>query len=69
VRPLVASMAATWLAEVLTYSTPLIMIGVAWFAHVRMSGCRAISARSGDGHRHAIRSRLTLSRWIWSGDE
>jgi len=38
VRPLVASMAATWLIEVLTYRTPPIMSGVAWFSQVWIVG-------------------------------
>src|SRR2546425_12760400 len=62
-------MAATWLAEVLTYSTPPTISGVASFHQVRICGSRAISSSSGDVQRHATRSRLTLSRGIWSGDE
>jgi hypothetical protein len=69
VRPLIASMAATWLAEVLTYRTPPIISGVAWFSHVRICGWRAISSSSGDVQRHAMRRRPTFSRVIWSRDE
>ena len=64
VRPVVASMAATWLADVLTYRTPPTINAVASFAHVRIPGCEAISSRSGDVQRQAIRSCLTLSRVI-----
>src|SRR5438132_13643470 len=62
-------MAATWLAEVLTYSTPPTISGVASFHQVRICGSRTISSSSGDVQRHATRSRLTLSRVSWSTDE
>jgi hypothetical protein len=64
VRPLIASMAATWLAEVLTYSTPPTISGVAWFAQVRICGSRVISSSSGDVQRQATRSWPTLARVI-----
>ena len=62
-------MAATWLDDVLTYRTPPTINGVASLAQVRISGREAISSRSGDTQRQAMRSCLTLSRVIWSSEE
>src|SRR5215472_6158972 len=61
-------MAATWLRQVLTYSTPSTMIGVPSFS--QMLSLRACTiASSGDLHRQAIRRLLTFAGPIWLSGE